>query len=261
MPIQFGSYDDTVRATQETATVLAAQLSTNAPPDADAKEKKALHEIELEAAQIARDVSARERAAPAAVRPFWLENNGAWTGAHDVAAAKARLDPETPTGADAQLLMTSIFADGVPTTQMDALQSYGVSIRMLARIHDEKLEKAVLHVVGKELYELIQSTTSALGEALGAGETRAPSVPSSTAIQDGLTRFGRKVGAYCRLLSAKVVDDDEESERRFLDAVAPIDALRASLRGSSSGDAEDTTTTTPASPATPPKEGGNGSGS
>jgi hypothetical protein len=151
--------------------------------------------------------------------------------------------------------MSTIFGDGVPTTQLDSLQSYGVSRRMLARIKEEKLEKAFVHVVGDELYALVKSTTEGLGEALGAGDTRSPSVPSSTAVQEGLVRFGRKVGAYCRLLSAKVVDDDEASERRFLDAVAPIDALRASLRGGSSDAAPDVTPRPASAPTTTTNDG------
>lgn len=122
--------------------------------------KKRLHDIQVEGQNVAAIVGARERVAPAAVKPMMDES-----------------------------------------------------------------------VVGADIVALLRSTTDALAEAIGAGGKRRASVPGTTALQEALSRFARKVGAYGRLLAAKVDEDDEQSIRRFFDAVAPIDAYRASARG------------------------------
>lgn len=244
-PIQFASYTDSVRTTQDTAPVLAEQLVTAAPRDADAQEKKALAEVTEAAQHVADVVSARERATPTQVRPKWIALSSVWTGAYEVCSGKARLDTGTPQGDGAQHLMKALFFDGVPVSQRDATQSYGISRRMLARIDGEKLVKTFESIIGPELLAQIRSRTDDLGEAIGAGDTRAPSVPSGNAVQEALSRFGRKVGAYGRVLAAKVDEDDARSVQRFLDAVAPIDAIRASFRSTGRDDATDE----PASPS------------
>ena len=106
---------------------------------------------------------------------------------------------------------------------------------MVRGLHETSLAHEAAITTGADLLALIRSSTDALGESIGAGDTRRAPAPSSTALQEALARFGRKVGAYCRLLAAKVDEDDATSVQRFLDAVAPIDAYRAATRSPSDG--------------------------
>jgi hypothetical protein len=238
--IQFADYTASVRADQNSAPVLADQLRNHAPRDADHDEKKALAAVVEDGHAISEVVSARERASPASVRAQWLDVQSAWGGAFDVASGKARLDAGTDVGAAAREIIDTFFSSGVPVAHHDASDTYSISRRLLGRIDDEKLAKTFELVVGAELFDMLHTKTDALGEAIGAGATRAQSVPSSTAVQERLVQFGRKVGRYCRLLAAKVDEGDPESVQRFLDAVKPIDDLRASSRAGANSSAAPT---------------------
>lgn len=256
-PIRFGDYTESVRVTQDKAGMLAEQLHTQAPRDLDAEEKKALHAIQLEAAEIDEAVTARDRVSPAAVRPARNAVQSAWSGVYEIASAKMRLDPSSETSVSAKQIVDAFFPDGVPVAGRDAGDTYGISRRLIGRIEKEKLTKLLVAVAGDEMVEMLHTTTDALGEAIGAGDERPASTPPGSTVPDKLVRFGRKVGRYGRLLGAKVDEENPKSVQRFLDAVKPIDDLRASMRGGSGDDAQAPTPTQPTPTPTPTNgEGG-----
>ena len=80
----------------------------------------------------------------------------------------------------------------------------------------------------------------------------APTLPSSTALAEALVRVSRAIGAYCRALMAETDQDDEASVARFMSAMAPIDAHRASSRGGTDEDGAPEQPSTPVVPTTIP---------
>jgi hypothetical protein len=87
-------------------------------------------------------------------------------------------------------------------------------------------------------------------------------IPSTTALQEALGRFGRAVGAYGRAMAATCDEDDPASVARFLKAMAPIDVHRAGARGNGESDAPEVTdpngpfvTPTPEGDPSPPTNG------
>jgi hypothetical protein len=84
-------------------------------------------------------------------------------------------------------------------------------------------------LIGPEFLVLAKATNQRLADVVGVGRARRE-VADPTAITEGLAKFGRAVGAYARIMAAKVDETDDASAQRFLNAMAPIDAHRVQSR-------------------------------
>src|SRR5262249_5029254 len=154
-----------------------------------AQEKHALQEVSSAGREVAVVNQARQRAAPATIRPLLVALYGAWTGAHEICTGKARVGASVSgTGALAQKLLTVVFHDGVPGTLASAREAFQASTSMLARLESEKLVKTFESVLGHDTLAHIRKCTRDLGEQIGAGETKLDA-PTSTALQEALARL------------------------------------------------------------------------
>jgi hypothetical protein len=81
--------------------------------------------------------------------------------------------------------------------------------------------------------------TAKLADTIGTGRAD-KTTPSSKALLEALNRFGRTVGKHVLVLAASVDEDDDASVERYLSAIQPIEAHRASMvRGGGGGEEEE----------------------
>lgn len=242
---RFGSYSDPVRVTADSAQGFTQQIFNAMPADADHAEKKKAEEMLAAGHDVQLVVQARQRAAPATVRGVMIKVNSAWAGALEILSGKARIPAEIgESGPKAQDLLDRFFVEGVPTSQSTGLEAWTASTSMLERLESEGVMRTFEALVSKEVVAHIRAATEELGEEIGTGKKI--EIPSSTALSDATARCGMKIAQYCRVLAAKVDEEDPVSMRRFFDAVAPIDAYRAASRGGGAvDDGTDDTATTP----------------
>jgi len=242
---KIGAYSDSVRVIADSAQGFTQQVFNAMPADADHAEKKKAEEMIASGHDVQVVVQGRQRAAPATVRAVLIKVNSAWAGAIEICTGKARTPAEiSDVGPKAQDLLDRFFVEGVPTTQSTALEAWTASTSTLERLEKEGLMRTLEAIVGKEVVAHIRKATDELGEEIGTGEKKIE-IPSPTALSEALARCGMKIAQYCRLLAAKVDEEDPASMARFFDAVAPIDAYRASIRGSGASDGTDGSETTP----------------
>jgi len=252
---QFEIYVAGVRANAQAAPVLATRLENAAPGDLTPDERRMLKLVIRSASEVSSVVSERERLSPARLRPLMLAVTTSHNGLESMLSMKAGLPADVAERAPlAARVHDTLYPNGVVFLMSDADSVWSESHRLLTRIDDEKLEHAIHQLGGDEFLAAIRKATDVLGDAIGTGHDKRV-MPSSTALQEALVRFGRAVGAYCRMLAAHCDEEDPGSVARFMSAVAPIDEHRAGQRGT----VEDTTTTespapapeTPTTPAAP----------
>ena len=234
-PPDYRSYQG-FRAGAQYAKPVARMLRNAAPPDIAVEEKKALRVIESLAEQVQDVLTERDRFSGARVRPYRTAFINYWSALHDVLVGKARLGSEFgDQGERAQALLDTYFPEGVSFTLLDAYAAWFEAQRRLDRISDENQLQELEQIATAPMVQAIKKGTTELGEAIGVGKTARHEVPSATAVQETMAKFSRAVGAYARLLAAKVDEENPASIERFRRAVAPIDEYR-SMRGRGGSD-------------------------
>ncbi len=254
--VSFADYVRGVRTSAQGAVVLAARLEWAAPTDITPDEKKALRVVKARAADVQEVLGDRDRLAPGKMRPLLVAFANDWSALYDALTAKARLPSHVSNrGPDAAMLSMSLLPDGESFTQLDAETARVEGQRRIARIHDEQLAPRIELLVGDGFIEAVKNSTGILGNALGTGRQKR-TIPSTTALQEALVRFGKAVGAYGRVLAWQVDEEDEASVKRFLDAVEPMDVHRAAQRdgGTSSSDTTQDPTSTDTTAAAAPSD-------
>ncbi len=212
------------------AKPLARLLVNAAPSDLDADEKKAIKVVERIAAEVQEIFAERDRQSLARIRPERDAFVNQWTATVDALRAKARLPAEVgDTGPRARAVLDSLFGDGAAFVRLDAYAAWFEGQRRLDRIRDEDLGAEIDRLIGAEMLSAARGATTNLGNVIGVGRTPRDA-PTSASMAEMLTRFSRAVGAYTRLLAARVDEDDARSIERFRRAVTPIDEYRA-MRG------------------------------
>jgi hypothetical protein len=245
-PISFSNYVEATRFGAAYCLPVAQQLHTAMPPDASSDEKSAM-KVVLERAELVKEaITDRERVGPARVRPMLLDFANAWSACAEILGGLARIEGQK--GDEARVLSDAVFADGVAFVQLDARAAWGEGQRRLDRVADDALAKRLEAVVGKHVAVEMKRSTDALGAAIGVGAHH--EVPNVNVLGERVSSFARGVAAYARVLAARVDEDDVTSVSRFLAAMAPLDAHRASRRGTSEEPApsEPTTSTTSDTP-------------
>jgi hypothetical protein len=249
--IDFTSYAGPVRATSRSAPVLAARLENGAPSDLSSSQREALTLVRVRADEVQAVQSERDRLAPAKTRAVREAVGGAWNAVHDGLHAASRLSG-TERADTALRVLDSLFPFGVGFVLADAEGCWAESERHLERVDTEGFAPTIDGLLGPEFLTGLRAKHADLGNAIGVGS--APrAIPSSTALNVALKRFGQAVGRYARLMMAAVDEDNDESCRRFLRAVAPIDVHRANARSSDAADPSEPTgpAPSPTEPATP----------
>lgn len=226
--IDFTSYAGPVRATSRSAPVLAARLENGAPSDLSSSQREALTEVQVRADEVQAVQSERDRLAPAKTRAVREAVGGAWNAVHDGLHAASRLSG-TERADTALRVLDSLFPFGVGFVLADSEGCWAESDRHLERVDTEGFAPTIDGLLGPEFLAGLRTKHADLGNAIGVGSARR-AIPSSTALNAALKKFGQAVGRYARLMMAAVDEDDDESCRRFLRAVAPIDVHRANAR-------------------------------
>ncbi|AKF06988.1 hypothetical protein [Sandaracinus amylolyticus] len=258
-PPDFRAYHG-LRVGAQYAKPVARQLFNVAPDDITPDERKALRVVVAVGDDVQSVFAERDRFSSARLQPIRISFMNYWAALHGVLDAKARLgDAFGDEGARARAVLAAYFADGVSFSRLDAHAAWFEGQRRLDRMSDEETADEVEALAGAAVFAAVKAGTAAIGEAIGVGKaTRASDVPSATALQETLAKFSRAVGAYTRLLAAKVDEEDAASIERFRRAVAPIDDYRA-MRGKESGAGAPSEPpvvepTEPGEPATPADE-------
>ncbi|UJR81527.1 hypothetical protein [Sandaracinus amylolyticus] len=170
----------------------------------------------------------RDRFSSARVRPHRDAFINYWAALHELLVSKARLGTAFgDDGVRAQALLDAYFPEGVGFARLDAYAAWFEGQRRLDRMVEEYRLEEIGALAGAAMLTAVKKGTAALGEAIGVGRTARTEVPSATALQEALAKLSRAVGAYARLLAAKVDEEDAASIERFRRAVAPIDEYRA----------------------------------
>lgn len=245
--IDFSNYAGPVRATSRSAPVLAARLENGAPSDLSSSQREALTQVRVRAGEVQAVQSERDRLAPAKTRAVRQAVGDAWNAVHDGLHAASRVSG-TERSTLALSVLNTLFPFGVGFVLYDAEGCWAESDRHLERVDAEGLAPKIDGLLGPEFLAGLRAKHADLGNAIGVGS--APrATPSSTALNIALKKFGQAVGRYARLLMADVDENDDESCRRFLGAVAPIDVHRANARSAN----ETEESTDPAAPAPTPE--------
>ncbi len=232
VPVQvsFSSYVESGRYGATYCRALAEQLHGAMPSDASAAEKRSIKIVIDRAELVKAAISDREREAPARVQAQRQEFANAWSACLEITGGVARIEGQK--GDDARALNDTLFVDGIAFVRLDTLAAWGEGQRVLDRITDEGLGKRLEGVVGKDVIAEMKRATDALGEAIGVGGAHRESATKAP-LAELVASFARSVAAYARVLSSAVDEEDAASVARFVTAMAPIDAYRASRQGSS----------------------------
>ena len=251
VPPDYRNYNG-FRAGAQYAKPVARLLFNSVPTDATSDEKKALRIVVEIADEVQAVLAERDRFSTARIQPFRNEFKSYWGGLHDILAAKARLgEGFGDVGVRAQRLIDAYFPEGVSFVNLDSYAAWFEGQRRLDRMAEEEAMAELEALASPQVVQAIKKSTAALAEAIGVGKTPRSDVPSATAVQETMAKFSRAVGAYTRLLAAKVDEADADSIERFRRAVAPIDEYR-SMRGKGGTEPEEPAEPEPTEPAVGP---------
>ena len=224
--IHFARHVVPVKVPASAAAPLAAKIASAAPGTLTPRQRKALRETARAAAGVQSVLDERDRTGPSRVRPVRSACINYWSALHEALGAAARVAGIDARGARAAEIALSLFPFGLEFTQLEGELLWSESKRRIERMEAEGLGEEIASIVGRTYVDAVKAGTAALAEAVGVGRTPR-TVPSSTALAEALARFGRKVAAYGRAMAADVDVDDPASVARFLAAMAPIEAVRA----------------------------------
>ena len=246
--IAFALYTDSLRVSAAFAKALAHALFYALPADADEREKAAAQLVVERGEAIDRILNARQNAggSKAELAAFVA----CWGGMYDALVAKTRLPGDrSPTASLAAKILDEIFENKITFIRLPAAAAWADGDRRYDRIVELGLEDEIASCIGGEYLPAAHRATVALGEAIGTAKAR-PDAPGRTALADALTLFTRAVRRYCRILAAKVEEDDAASVERFRKAVLPIDEYREGVRARG-GSEEDVDLDPAVTPPTP----------
>lgn len=222
--VPFRDYTESIRISGQYAKPLVRELMLAKPTDADDAETQHLERLAAIALEI--DDVRTERTNVVAVRPALNTFSACWGGAYDTLLGISRMPVSMGSrGPRAERLLARLFPSGSGFLKLDARAAWSEADRVLRVIETESLGSELVELLGGEYTTAMKKSAQELSDAGGFGRV-VRETPSTTAMQETLLRFWRALGAYGRILAAKVDENDPASVRRFLDAVAPIDRYR-----------------------------------
>ncbi len=230
---------------------VAIELQKAAPKKAREIEKEALAVVVARAKEVDQIASARERAAPPALKAPRNAVVASWSALHGglgvVATLPASAGSEGPT---AERLALSLFPEGMSFSNGDAAAVWVHSERLLGRIEAEGLVAPLETLLHPALLAAVRRAHAELGTATGLS-AKVTSPASTASLAEACSRFAFAVTAYARALSIGIDDRDQVAAARFARMLAPIDAYRV---GVSKPEEDDE----PSEPAAPVPTGGPG---
>lgn len=233
--IDFAKYVRGPRITASGGVVLTIRLLRAAPPEPSPTELKALSLLR-DAAQTVQDaVGARHRSSSSTLRPLDRRFDGSWAALHGRLSAWTRMvdRPEAERAVD---LLAKLFPSGLQFLVSSYESEWFHSRLLLDRLHKDDLYDDVVELAGEPFVTGVEQAHAALGEALGLDGDVSSDASPGAGVGESVLRLADAIANYGRILSGGVEIDDPDSRARFLSAVAPIDAYRASNRRSSTDD-------------------------
>ena len=220
------SYTGNARFNSRHCAALAIQLHRVAPAGMSGDQASALALIVTRAAEVDLVRKTRSRTAPSAQRVPRFKVVSAWAAVKDGLGATATIPPELGSeGQEAQTLGTRLFPEGSSFTQLDAVAVWSQSKELLERLDEEGLSPRVNALIHPKLLAAATRAYEQLGQAIGVVGEVIPT-PPSRALAEANKRFAFAVSSYARALSVSVTLEDHATLQRFLDALAPMDAMR-----------------------------------
>ena len=131
-------------------------------------------------------------------------------------------------GAEAARVHALMFPNGMGFLNSKYAEQWAEGEAILGRIASEKLEGALDKFVGAPFLKVLRERHVAYGEALGITKPKAPGADVASLVEP-LRQARAALMTYARVLVA-AVDNDELDEAVATRALAPIAALRTSLR-------------------------------
>lgn len=248
MTIDFPEFIRPPRLSTDGGILLGIRLLKSKPADLDDNEKRALRGVRAAVLETQRVGKARARLRPENLQDEDERFDERWGAVYTQLGGWARLEND-PRGEQARRLLASLFPDGL----MFLTRSYGdewvQSQERLQRIEEEGLEDSLVSLVHPDLLREVRKAHDALGEGLGVGDEPLPPL-ESRAMLDALRTLSLAISDYARVLAGRVERGDADSERRYLQAMAPLELFRAS-RGRGSGEDE----VDPSAPVPPADDG------
>lgn len=225
------NYVENPRVRADHAKPLARELANAAPEDASDDERKALERIVRCSDDVESVLRDRERVSAEKLRDLRARLATQWGALESVLSGLAKIPPDAGArGAAAAALHAMLFPDGLGFVQLESTAAWGVADRRLGTVAESARREELESLVGADLVLSVELATRDLGEALGVGSTPRER-GDARALSKCLTKLSRAIGSYCRLLAAKIDEEDPASIERFRRAVAPIDEYRVRRSG------------------------------
>jgi hypothetical protein len=150
-------------------------------------------------------------------------------------------------GAEAERVHAILFPKGMGFLAFKYAEEWAEGEAVLGRIAAQKLEASLDKLVGASFVKVLRERHAAYGEALGITKTKAAE-PDAASLVEPLRAARGALSTYVRVLVAAAENGDID-EGEATTALAPIAALRQSLRSSKKKGAEPVVS--PAVPAEP----------
>ena len=158
-------------------------------------------------------------------RPVDAACDNAWSCGHGRLSCYASLPADLwPKAERAAELLTLLFADGLAFLCLPFAAQWAEQERRLAMIDQLELAPALDDLCGPEFLAEIRRTHTLYGQVLGI--TSPARTPFAAKVGEPLRELQRIIGQYMRKLAA-MAEDSDESLAMALQALAPIDELRA----------------------------------
>lgn len=221
-------YTSNARFNSRHCTALAMQLQRAAPARLSGDQASTLALISTRAGEVDQVRKARSRSAPSAQRVPRAKLVSAWTAVKEGLGAVATIPPELgPEGQEAQGVTVRLFPEGTSFQHLDAVAVWSQSKELLERLEEEGLSARVNALIHPRLLAAVTRAYEQLAQAIGVVGA-VITAPPPRALAEANKRFAYAVSSYARALSVSVTLEDPASLQRFLDALAPVDAMRVS---------------------------------
>lgn len=228
------------------AVVVAGQLLTTTPADAEARTRHMCDAMRERRDAVKAVIRVRKRPAKG-LRPALSAVDNAWGSLVQRLEAAERLPGGGELAQSAGSLLRTLVPDGLVALRVETDTKHSESERMLAVIDAQGLAPEIDRIAGAGYLQAVRDAHAALNEAMGLGGSAVPYGP--TDLQLALGHLTAAMQLYMIQLASEVDPGSEDSVRRFDAAVAPI--VRARNERSSSPPVDDTTTTDTTEPTQP----------
>lgn len=236
-------YTKPVRMHARGAVVLGTRLLRSAPKKPSKAVKACLVDLEIALADIKAHRSEQAGAPRPNLRPLDRSFDSGWV------ALRARVEPwlsndhpdAAPLREAAGRVMGAYFALGLGFVQLSYDKEWVESNERIERWKkDPALRKELVLVAGEAFVANVEYQHQRLSEALDLTGERAAKAPDPRALAEAVEAFADALSEYIRVFGGEVNTKSDASIAAFVQALAPLEAYRASqATGAREEDSED----------------------